>query len=47
MLTILLKKKGGQKSGTIDPINDYILWATKDRTAANGKVQEAVREYNR
>jgi adenine-specific DNA-methyltransferase len=37
MLTLLLKKKGGQKSGTMDPINDYILWTTKDRERAATK----------
>ncbi|MCC6425618.1 MAG: hypothetical protein IT435_02235 [Phycisphaerales bacterium] len=37
MLTLLLKKKGGQKSGTMDPINDYILWSTKDRERAATK----------
>jgi adenine-specific DNA-methyltransferase len=37
MLTVLLKKKGGQKSGTMDPINDYILWTTKDRDRAATK----------
>jgi adenine-specific DNA-methyltransferase len=31
VLTILLKKKAGQKSGSISPINDYILWSTKDK----------------
>ena len=31
VLTILLKKKAGQKSGSISPLNDYILWSTKDK----------------
>jgi adenine-specific DNA-methyltransferase len=37
MVTFLVKKKGSQKSGTIDPINDYVLWAAKDRTQAGKK----------
>jgi adenine-specific DNA-methyltransferase len=37
MLTILLKKKGSQKSSTLDPINDFILWTTKDKREAAKK----------
>jgi adenine-specific DNA-methyltransferase len=29
VVTILLKKKGSQKSGLVDPVNDYILWYSK------------------
>jgi adenine-specific DNA-methyltransferase len=29
VVTILVKKKGGQRSGYIDPVNDYILWYSK------------------
>jgi adenine-specific DNA-methyltransferase len=34
VVTIVLKKKGGQKSSLMDPINDYILWAARDRERA-------------
>ena len=30
--TIVLKKKGNQKGGRMEPINDYILWTAKNRT---------------
>ncbi|MCK6556749.1 site-specific DNA-methyltransferase [Candidatus Binatia bacterium] len=29
VVTILVKKKGGQRSGYIDPVNDYLLWYSK------------------
>ncbi len=29
VVTIVLKKKGGQRSGLIDPVNDYILWYSR------------------
>ncbi len=29
VVTIVVKKKGGQKSSLIDPVNDYILWYSK------------------
>lgn len=35
VLTLLVKKKGSQKSGTMDPINDYLLWTTKNREKAS------------
>src|SRR5581483_11490912 len=31
VVTIVLKKKGSQKSELLDPINDYILWFAKDK----------------
>jgi adenine-specific DNA-methyltransferase len=34
VVTIILKKKGGQKGGMMDPINDYILWCTKNKEVA-------------
>ena len=30
--TIVLKKKGNQKGGRMEPINDFILWYAKDKT---------------
>jgi adenine-specific DNA-methyltransferase len=29
VVTITVKKKGSQKSGMVDPVNDYLLWYTK------------------
>jgi adenine-specific DNA-methyltransferase len=40
IVTILLKKKGSQKSGTLDPINDYILWFSKDRERAKTRIKK-------
>ncbi len=40
IVTILLKKKGGQKGGTLDPINDYILWFAKDREKARSRIKK-------
>jgi adenine-specific DNA-methyltransferase len=34
VVTLLVKKKGSQKSGSIAPVNDYVLWAAKDITKA-------------
>lgn len=34
VITLLVKKKGSQKSGSIAPVNDYVLWAAKDITQA-------------
>ena len=31
VVSIVLKKKGNQKGGTLEPINDYILWYCKNR----------------
>lgn len=33
-VTLLVKKKGGQKSSSMDPINDYLLWFARDRSRA-------------
>jgi len=30
VVTIVFKKKGGQKGELIDPVNDYLLWFSKD-----------------
>lgn len=32
---ILVKKKGSQKGGTLDPVNDFILWYGKQKKASN------------
>ena len=32
VVTIVLKKKGSQKSEAVDPINDFIVWYAKDRS---------------
>ena len=34
VVTILVKKKGAQKSGLLDPVNDYLLWYCKDKNVA-------------
>ncbi len=31
VVTIVVKKKGNQKGGKMEPINDYLLWYAKDR----------------
>jgi adenine-specific DNA-methyltransferase len=38
IITILLKKKGGQKGETLDPINDYILWFARDKERARSRI---------
>jgi adenine-specific DNA-methyltransferase len=40
IVSIVLKKKGGQKGGTLDPINDYILWAAKSKEAARKRIRK-------
>lgn len=40
IVTILLKKKGSQKGGTLDPINDYILWFAKDKERAKPRIRK-------
>jgi adenine-specific DNA-methyltransferase len=40
IVTILLKKKGGQKGETLDPINDYILWFANDKERAKSKIRK-------
>jgi adenine-specific DNA-methyltransferase len=37
VVTIPLKKKGGQKAGMVAPVNDYILWSAKNQEAAKSK----------
>ena len=34
VVTILVKKKGSQKGGMLDPVNDYLVWYAKNKTAA-------------
>jgi adenine-specific DNA-methyltransferase len=29
VVTIVIKKKGGQRSGLLDPVNDYVLWYSR------------------
>jgi adenine-specific DNA-methyltransferase len=31
VVTVVVKKKGNQKGGTLEPINDYLLWYARDR----------------
>lgn len=40
VVSIILKKKGGQKGGTLDPINDYILWAAKNKETARKRIRK-------
>jgi adenine-specific DNA-methyltransferase len=32
IVQIPVKKKGGQKGGILDPVNDYLIWFAKDKT---------------
>src|SRR5690606_4656810 len=32
VVSIPVKKKGSQKGGLLDPVNDYLVWAAKDKT---------------
>lgn len=34
VVTIVFKKKGNQKGGKLEPINDYILWYARDKSQA-------------
>jgi len=34
VVTILVKKKGSQKGGMLDPVNDYLVWYAKNKSAA-------------
>jgi adenine-specific DNA-methyltransferase len=36
VVTVLVKKKGSQRSGYIDPVNDYLLWYSKTPRATSG-----------
>ena len=40
VVTIVFKKKGGQKGETLDPINDYILWFTRDKKRARSHIRK-------
>ena len=31
VVNIPVKKKGGQKGGLLDPVNDYLVWFAKDK----------------
>ena len=44
VVTIPLKKKGGQKAGMLAPVNDYILWATKNQDAARTKFRKLYKQ---
>ncbi|SDL48133.1 site-specific DNA-methyltransferase [Aliiruegeria lutimaris] len=58
VVTIPMKKKGSQKSGLLDPVNDYLLWYSKSERDS-GKVkfralfsrrefdEETLRRFNR
>ncbi len=35
IVTILIKKKGGQKGALLEAVNDYVVWYTKDRDRAS------------
>ena len=43
VITIVVKKKGAQKSSLLDPINDYLVWATKDKEAARRRFHAVFR----
>ena len=43
VVTIVVKKKGSQKSSFIDPVNDYILWYSKTSRNADGPVKPKFR----
>ncbi len=36
----MLKKKGGQKGSTLDPINDYILWCVKNKERGRAQIKK-------
>ena len=44
VVTIPLKKKGGQKAGMLAPVNDYILWATKNQDAARARFRKLYKQ---
>ena len=37
VVTLLIKKKGSQKSDILDPVNDYVVWFSKDKTLARAR----------
>lgn len=44
VVTIPLKKKGGQKAGMLAPVNDYILWSAKNQEAARSKFRKLYKQ---
>ena len=44
VVTIPLKKKGGQKAGMVAPVNDYILWSAKNQEAARAKFRRLYKQ---
>ena len=40
VVTIPIKKKGSQKGGLLDPVNDYLVWAAKDKDHLRGKYHQ-------
>jgi adenine-specific DNA-methyltransferase len=45
IVTILLKKKGSQKGGTLDPINDYVVWFAKDKDRAKSRIKKLFLQF--
>jgi adenine-specific DNA-methyltransferase len=46
IVTIPLKKKGGQKAGMLAPVNDYILWSAKNHEAARKKFRKLYKQVH-
>ncbi len=44
VVTIVVKKKGSQKSSLMDPVNDYLLWYSKQPRDGSGKVGPKYRQ---
>jgi len=44
VVTIPLKKKGGQKAGMLAPVNDFILWSAKNEEAARKKFRKLYKQ---
>ena len=44
VVTIPLKKKGGQKARMLAPVNDYILWSAKNQEAARAKFRKLYKQ---
>jgi adenine-specific DNA-methyltransferase len=44
VVTILVKKKGAQKSSFLDPVNDYVLWYTKKSRYGDEKTAIKIRK---
>jgi len=45
VVTIVFKKKGGQKGELIDPVNDYLLWFAKDISCCREKVHQLYEKF--